>query len=395
MCFIVSLVFKMSKDSFTSNMLRFSNLKIHEMPISGRNRPGINAYRQFKESLLPENILEMDATIYKNYMQFKYDSEVICMPDGSVTFILLERYRGIQTRGGSSFLAIQEPNRICRMIDHFNGRYTGICDPLPFAACLNIKVILQSVRYYVYRSVVNPLKRVILEKKVCVRVNATDTDLYKYRKNRIITWSPESLDKTIMTHHYGVPIGPPMNFSVICRKLEKKYDHMTMIGASHTRYQFDYFLEHCYGNSAIKNLKNIIRRHSSYKVGNIEYIGAAFCKNYPKYIKFQLAKCNYTKSSLIMLQVGSHDINTFPLNESIHQVREFIKAVRILCESVVGEVVVIGAPPFPDHEQNLKRRNWRNNYSIAAFNYLVATELMKLMVMFTNVYNHNVIIILH
>ena len=383
----MSLVFKIvSRNySFSPNILRLLNLSTREMPVSGRNISGVNAYRQFKKSLLPENILEMDANIYKNYMKFKYESEVQCMSDGSVTFILLERYRGNQTRGGSSFLAIQEPNRICRMIDHFDGRYTGVCDPIPLAACLKITVLLQSVRYYVYRSAVNLLKRVILEKNVCVRVNASDTFLYKYRKNRIITWSSESSDKTIMTHHYGIPIGPQMNFSVICRRLDEKYDHITMIGASHIRYQFDYFLEHCYPYSAERNHENIIRKHSSYKIGKIDYKEVKIYKNFPKHIKHQLTEFNYTKRSLIILQSGSHDINRWPLNESIHQLQEFTKSIRILCESVNGDVVLIGTPPFPDHERNMKARNWRNNHSLAALNYVIATEAMKLMVRFTTV----------
>ena len=380
---IVSLLFKIGNDSSSPYLLRFLT---KEIQISGWNKSGLNAYRQFEKSLLPENILESDANIYQNYMEFTYEFEVQCMSDGSVTFILSERYRGNQTRGGSSFLAIQEPNRICRMVDHFDGRYTGICDPIPLAACLKITVLLQSVRYYVYRSAVNLLNRVILEEKICVHVNATDSDLYKYRKNRIITWSPESLEKTTMTHYYGIPIGPQMNFSMICRRLEEKYDHMTMVGASHSRYQFDYFLEHCYPYSAERNRENIVRKHSSYKIGKIDYKEIKICKNYPKNIKQQLTEFKYKNRSLIILQAGSHDINRWPLNESIHELREFMNSVRTLCESVNGDVVVIGTPPFPDHEHNLEARNWRNNYSLAALNYVIETEVMDLMVRFTIVY---------
>ena len=378
---VLLTLLKLKEKSFRSWVERSSYMRVFDKPLDARKRSGENAYVQFLRSLLTDNKPNVNSTL--NNTHFTYDARVKGMPDGAVQFKLIEHYLGNLTYGGSSFLAVQEPHNVCRVTDHFNGHYTGICDPLPFAACSQLTVVLQSLRYMLYTKAVNPLQKVVFQKEVC-RSNASASDLLKYRRNRVITWSAENIDRTYITHHYGIPVGHVMNHSTICRKLLEKYDHVTMIGASHTRYQFDYVLEYCYSYEGAP--VDFIRKHSSLKLDDIDYKAAHFSADFPRIIRQQLTEFNYTATSLIILQVGSHDANSSPLELFVPKIQQFAEAIRMLCEAEVGTIVVIGAPPFPDHERNLKARNWRNNYSIAALNYMVATEVMKLMVGCTSIY---------
>ena len=52
------------------------------------------------------------------------------------------------------------------------------------------------------------------------------------------------------------------------RRMATKYDHITMFGASHVRYNYDYVLAKCYGDESLKTLN---RKHDSFAIGNTNF----------------------------------------------------------------------------------------------------------------------------
>ena len=342
------------------------------------NHGGRNAYLQFLQSLLQVNQdFSYDHELW-NTSKFTYNHGVVARADGSVSFKIFERYQGNPTKGGSSFLATREPGAVCRIRDHLNGTYTGVCDPRAAKLCSKLIVTLQSLGYMIFRKPVNPLKRIVLEVvNLCTNSSSTE-NLNRYRRNRVVTWSPgDGLKSARITHNYGRPLTSIMNHSSICQQILRRYEQVSMLGASHTRYQFDYLLEYCYPAVLM-----VIRKHGTFAIGNIDYRAAHFCKDYPEIVRRHLNLTKYTSAgeSLVTVQVGSHDINTTPLQDIVPVLDAYVEAVTLLCQSNVKSILVLAAPPFPDYEQRTFARKWRNNHSIAALNYMVEVRIRKLMV---------------
>ena len=191
------------------------------------------------------------------------------------------------------------------------------------------------------------------------------------------TWSEGNASTTILTHNYGHRI-TLLDHSDICRRLVTAFDRISMLGASHIRYNYDYILSYCYASKTLDMLK---RKHASYTVGNINFKCIWQASEFKQCLDEELRDFNITDKSLMITQFGAHDLAFYSLQNIMGQrMMWFFDAVIRMCKTG-ARVVVVSTPPFPDHDHEMKRRyGIRNNQAIPAFNYLLWEKVKYLQV---------------
>ena len=348
--------------------------------------PSKNEYRQYMRSISPGEVPLHRAllTATNRGEHFSYDVDVDTDISGMVIIRLREYGRkGNLTRGGSSFLVSRVPGARCWLTDNANGTYTGACPPSKYVGCLPLIVRRQSVWFALYRVKMNPLDLVLVNRTVCLTKPASREDYEFYQLTEPATWTVDHYNLTRITHHYGLSV-TLLDKAEICKRLALRYDHVSTMGASHTRYNFDYLLTNCFRHTELNSLK---RKHVSFAIGNIDFKLSMFASDFKQNAVEEFADFNITSSSLFLLQFGAHDLNSFPYNKPMGgHMQLFMQSVERLCRAGV-KVVVLATPPFPDHNHDMSKRHMRNNYALAAFNFLLSSRISALKVCYTRIYN--------
>ena len=358
--------------------------------------PCKNEYRQYQRSISPSEVpLDRALLTSTNRSEhFSYDVDVDTDISGMVIIRLMEYYiKGNLTKGGSSFLVSRVPGARCWLTDNEDGTYTGACPPSRYVGCLPLIVRRQSVWFALYRFKMNPFDFVLVNRTVCMTKPASREDYEFYQLTEPATWTNDNYNLTRITHHYGRPV-TLLDKAEICKRLALRYDHVSTIGASHTRYNFDYLVTHCFSYT---ELKMLLRKHLSFAIGNVDFKLSMFASEFEQKSVEEFAKFNITSDSLFLLQFGAHDLNRFSLHKAMAEHTQlFVQAVEHLCRAGV-KVVVLATPPFPDHNHDLGKRYMRNNYALAAFNFLLSSRISALkvgivnidifIIIFINIYN--------
>ena len=341
--------------------------------------PCKNEYRQYQRSISPSEVLLSQALLIATNIgeHFRYDVDVDTDISGMVIIRLKEYYRkGNLTKGGSSFLVSRVPGARCWLTDNEDGTYTGACPPSRYVGCLPLIVRRQSVWFALYRFKMNPLDLVLVNRTVCMTEPASREDYEFYQLTEPATWTNDNYNLTRITHHYGRPV-TLLDKAEICKRLALRYDHVSTMGASHTRYNFDYLLTNCFRYT---ELETLLRKHVSFAIGNVDFKLSMFASEFEQNAVEEFADFNITSDSLFLLQFGAHDLNSFPYDKPMGgHMQLFMQSVEHLCRAGV-KVVVLATPPFPDHNHNMGKRHMRNNYALAAFNFLLSSRVSALKV---------------
>ena len=347
------------------------------------NSPGLNELRQYRRAIGGSSVEVVSPDILNRVQEngsspFTYQVEVQPGEGGSLRIRLdeLRSVSGNHSSGGSSFSISRVPGERCWIEDHANGSYGGGCPPSRHAGCLDITIRRQSALYALYRRPANPARLVVWNYTMCLDSQAPLDSYASFQTLEPATWTPSNHTTTRITHHYGVPVSL-LNSTQICQSLPLVFDHVSMLGASHTRYNFDYLLTRCFNSTELNSLR---RKHDSFSVGSVDFKLTMFSGNFRQNLREEFQDFRITDSSLFLLQMGAHDLNSYTY-ASVMGVRmvHFVNEVAELCKRNVT-VVVLATPPFPDHDRSMARRHMRNNQAIAAFNRKLADHIKVLQV---------------
>lgn len=348
---------------------------------------GINEYRQYLKSIDSDESLDNARLVKADQgalLRYKVDIEE--EGHGSLTIRLSEHTMiigGGQTNGGSSFLITRIPGERCWITDYSNGSYCGGCPPSRIKGCFDLVIIRQSTWYALYRQKRNPMQAVIVNRKMCINVTANSEIFSRYQYHEPASWTPFDYNSTIITHHYGEPI-TLLTPEEICNRLSLKYDHISMVGASHIRYMFDYLMMRCFVN--FPSLEDVLGKHESLRVGNIDFKSTKYAYDFPENIDQEFMQFNLTKGSLILAQYGAHDLFKGRFLETMEKGQEiFMSSIERSCRSGV-KVFVLATPPFPDNDRIISRRTMRNNYALAAFNWKTLLNIRRLKVYILSIF---------
>ena len=317
--------------------------------------------------------------------EFTHDVTVLSVSGQRWRASVKEKVGGKASLGGSCFRVEAhglEPT-LCISEDHFNGTYFISC-PL-FTACVNITVQLEFINFDAYSvACLAPLDVAIFDTQWCpMEEHRTKRNPCDHSRQQ-----HDSFSGGRWRHYRNYPFQwfehgrqiPTWSEKDTLRCL-KSLNSVHLIGDSHLRFIQDYLLDIKTGRPPVRE-----QMWASFNKSDIYLWWADFSPSAAKQLRTlqtsQFLKVNITKRDVVIFSTGAWDMLANGMAQFFESFKmSVIPQLRQFSRDPMwsrATLVYVTSSPFPPHRDMVKRRGYRNDFSLAAINHWVRLKMREM-----------------